>query len=77
MARFTGLLLAIFVLAGISLLTSGCGNGTPPSRTLQSISVNPTSADAQLMVQSRRFSIRSFILHREMPPFGPQECSGP
>ena len=47
MARFTGLLLAIFVLAGISLLTSGCGNGTPPPRTLQSISLNPTSADAQ------------------------------
>jgi hypothetical protein len=47
MARFTGLLLAILVLAGISLLTSGCGNGTPSPRTLQSISVNPTSADAQ------------------------------
>ena len=47
MARFTGLLLAILVLAGIPLLTSGCGNGTPPPRTLQSISVNPASADAQ------------------------------
>ena len=45
MARFTGLLLAILVLAGISLLASGCGNGTP--RTLQSISVNPANADAQ------------------------------
>jgi hypothetical protein len=38
-------LLATVLLTGMSLLASGCGNGSP--RLLQSISVSPASADAQ------------------------------
>jgi len=44
MARFKVLLLTTLLLAGIELVASGCGNGSP--RLLQSIAVTPASADA-------------------------------
>jgi hypothetical protein len=44
MARFKVLLPTTLLLAGIELVASGCGNGSP--RLLQSISVTPASANA-------------------------------
>ena len=45
MAQFKALLPATLLVAGLSLVATGCGNGNP--RVLQSISVSPASADAQ------------------------------
>lgn len=47
MARFTVVLstAVLVVLAGIELVASGCGNNSP--RPLQSVSVNPATADAR------------------------------
>ena len=44
MARFKVWLPTSLLLAGIELVASGCGSGSP--RILQSISVTPASADA-------------------------------